>query len=424
LYSNKNKQAMTSWLDISADSDFSIYNFPYGVFSVADGERKAASALGDYIIDLDAFHKHGFFDSLALPDNVFVAETLNDFIKLGKPTTNGLRAILQKLFTEDRGINDKLSELTYKMSEVEMHLPVEIKDYTDFYSSREHATNVGTMFRGKENALMPNWLHLPVGYHGRASSIVVSGTDIKRPVGQMRPDKEQPPVFGASRLMDFELEMGFIIGKETKLGQRISTAEAEDHIFGLILFNDWSARDIQGWEYVPLGPFLGKNFGSTVAPWIVPLEALDHFKISGPEQEPKVLPYLEYQGDKRYDINLEVAIETAAGSETVISRSNFQYMYWNMCQQLAHHTINGCNVNVGDLYASGTISGETEDSYGSMLELTWRGSKPLKLEDGSERKFLQDGDSLILRGFGDKEGVRVGFGEARGKITPADPHTV
>jgi len=415
---------MTSWLDISADSDFSIYNFPYGIFSIADGERKAASALGDFIIDLDAFHKHGFFDSLALPGNVFVAETLNDFIKLGKPTTNGLRAILQKLFTEDHGINDKLSELTYKMSEVEMHLPVEIKDYTDFYSSREHATNVGTMFRGKENALMPNWLHLPVGYHGRASSIVVSGTDIKRPVGQMRPDKEQPPVFGASRLMDFELEMGFIIGKETKLGQRISTAEAEDHIFGLILFNDWSARDIQGWEYVPLGPFLGKNFGSTVAPWIVPLEALDHFRISGPEQEPKVLPYLEYKGDKRYNINLEVAIETAAGSETVISRSNFQYMYWNMCQQLAHHTINGCNVNVGDLYASGTISGETEDSYGSMLELTWRGSKPLKLEDGSERKFLQDGDSLILRGFGDKEGVRVGFGEARGKITPADPHTV
>jgi fumarylacetoacetase len=414
---------MTSWLDIATDSDFSIYNFPYGVFSVSDSKKRAASAIGDYILDLDAFHKQGYFDNLSLAPDVFISDTLNDFIKLGKATTNGVRSILQKLFTEDHGVKEKLSTLTFQRAEVEMHMPVEIKDYTDFYSSREHATNVGTMFRGKENALMPNWLHLPVGYHGRASSIVVSGTDIKRPMGQMRPDKEAPPVFGASRLMDFELEMGFIIGKETKLGQRISTTEAEDYIFGLILFNDWSARDIQGWEYVPLGPFLGKNFGSTVAPWIVPLEALDPFRINGPKQEPKILPYLEYQGDKRYNINLEVSILTEAGSETIISKSNFKYMYWNMCQQLAHHTINGCNVNVGDLYASGTISGTTEDSFGSMLELTWRGSKPLTLEDGTERKFLQDGDSLILRGHGEKDGIRVGFGESRGKVIPADTYT-
>ncbi|HMR44911.1 MAG TPA: fumarylacetoacetase, partial [Saprospiraceae bacterium] len=307
----------------------------------------------------------------------------------------------------------------YPMAQVNMLMPVNVGDYTDFYSSIEHATNVGIMFRGKENALMPNWKHLPVGYHGRASSIVVSGTPIHRPCGQTMPDGAESPVYGPSRQMDFELEMGFIVGKNSDLSTQISTQKAEDYIFGMVLFNDWSARDIQKWEYVPLGPFLGKNFGSTVSPWVVTLEALEPFRVQGPEQEPEVLPYLQFSGKKNYDINLEVSIQPESGAAQTISRSNFKYMYWNMCQQLAHHTVNGCNVRVGDLYASGTISGPTEDSYGSMLEIAWKGTKPVKMPDGSERKFLLDGDTVIMKGWAEKKGIRIGFGAAVGKILPA-----
>jgi fumarylacetoacetase len=294
-----------------------------------------------------------------------------------------------------------------------------VGDYTDFYSSREHATNVGMMFRDPSNALLPNWLHLPVGYHGRASSIVVSGTNLHRPKGQIRPNQEEPPIYSASRQLDFELEVAFVVGKSTALGSSVSTEAAEDYIFGLALFNDWSARDIQSWEYVPLGPFLGKNFGSTLSPWIVTLEALELVRVPGPKQDPKVLPYLEYSGDKSFDLNLDVVIKTEKGDEKNVCRSNFKYMYWTMVQQLAHHTVNGCNLRVGDLCASGTISGPTPDSYGSMLEISWKGTKPVQMPDGSERKFINDGDSVIMRGWGERNGIRIGFGTCEGKVLPA-----
>jgi fumarylacetoacetase len=299
---------------------------------------------------------------------------------------------------------------------VQMHLPVKVGDYTDFYSSIEHATNIGTMFRDPDNALLPNWKHLPVGYHGRASSISVSGENVHRPKGQVVLAPNTPPVFQASTRVDFELEMGFIIGKATQLGDSVSTADAEDYIFGKVLFNDWSARDVQKWEYVPLGPFLAKSFASSMSPWVVTLEALEPFKIDGPTQDPSVLPYLNFEGLKNYDINLEVAIAPKNCSETVVSQSNFKYMYWNMTQQLAHHTVNGCNLNVGDLMASGTISGKSPDSYGSMLELAWAGSKPVELTEGGTRKFVQDHDTVIMRGHCQKGTIRVGFGDVKSTL--------
>jgi len=300
-----------------------------------------------------------------------------------------------------------------------MLMPVHIPNYTDFYSSREHATNVGTMFRDPNNALLPNWLHLPVGYHGRASSIVVSGTPLHRPKGQTKADDQPLPSFGPSRLLDFELEVGFVVGKETQLGDSISTANAEEYIFGLLLFNDWSARDVQKWEYVPLGPFLAKNFGSSVSPWIVTLEALEPFRVASPAQEPTPLPYLQFEGQKNYDIQLEVDITAENGATKTVSKSNFKYMYWNMCQQLAHHTVNGCNVEVGDLYASGTISGPEKDSYGSMLEISWGGKNPIAMPDGTERKFILDNDTVIIKGHCVKDNIRVGFGQVSNKILPA-----
>ena len=297
-----------------------------------------------------------------------------------------------------------------------MHMPIKVGDYTDFYSSIEHATNIGTMFRNPKNALLPNWKHLPVGYHGRASSIVVSGEEINRPKGQVLINNSENPIFQESSRVDFELEMGFIIGKNSKLGYSISTKNAEDYIFGKVLFNDWSARDIQKWEYVPLGPFLAKSFASSISPWVVTLEALEPFRVAGPKQTPKVLPYLNFNGDKNYDINLEVSIQPEQHKETTVSVSNFKFMYWNMCQQLAHHTSNGCNLNVGDMMASGTISGKDEKSYGSMLELSWAGSKPVDLGSGNSRKFIEDNDTVIIKGYCKKEEVRVGFGEVRTKI--------
>jgi len=306
------------------------------------------------------------------------------------------------------------------MDSVEMLMPVHIPNYTDFYSSIEHATNVGTMFRDPEKALLPNWKHIPVGYHGRASSITPSGTPITRPKGQTKAPDATAPSFGPTKRLDFELEMAFIVSKETDLGTSVSTANAEDYIFGLVLFNDWSARDVQVWEYVPLGPFLAKNFASSISPWIVTLDALEQFKIDGPKQDPQVLPYLEYEGSKNFDINLEVSITPERSSSKVVSISNFKYMYWNMYQQLAHHTVNGCNLKVGDMYASGTISGPTPDSYGSMLELAWKGTKPLEMADGSKRSFIEDGDTVIMKGYAEKDGVRVGFGEVSSKVLPTD----
>ncbi|GMN06042.1 fumarylacetoacetase [Croceitalea sp. MTPC5] len=403
-------------IDIPKNSDFSIHNIPFGIFSTEDRSPRAGVAIGDHILDLAALAELDVFD---FNTAVFEKETLNDFISLGKEITKKVRLDIQHWLQDENSILASKSELFIKQVDAQMHMPVYIGDYTDFYSSIEHATNVGKMFRDPENALLPNWKHIPVGYHGRASSIVVSGEPIHRPKGQTIPVGADKPVFGPTQRLDFELEMGFITGKNTNLGESVLTSEAEEYIFGLVLLNDWSARDIQKWEYVPLGPFLAKNFASHISPWIVTLEAFETFKVPGPKQEPEVLPYLQYEGLKNYDINLEVAISPEGSEEQTVCHSNFKYMYWNMAQQLAHHTVNGCNINIGDLYGSGTISGKDENSYGSMLELAWMGTKPLKMKDGSERKFINDGDTVTMRGFAEKDGKRVGFGEVSAKILPA-----
>ena len=413
----QNKQ---SWVEVAPNSDFSIHNLPYGIFEAKGRGPRVGVAIGDFILDLYAVARLGLLDDLNIPSMVFQQPVLNDFIALGKPYWTSLRAKLTALLSSD---NEELKpyaeQVLIDRMTATMHLPVQVGDYTDFYSSKEHATNVGTMFRGPENALMPNWRHLPVGYHGRASSIVVSGTPIHRPKGQTMPAGADVPVFGACRLLDFELETAFIVGKNTALGESIPIAEAEDAIFGVVLFNDWSARDIQKWEYVPLGPFLGKSFASSISPWIVTIDALEPFRIENYPQDVSVLPYLQSPANKRFDVSLEVTLKPQNGEEKVISRSNFKYMYWNMPQQLAHHTVNGCNVKVGDMCGSGTISGTTPDSYGSMLELSWRGERPIEMPDGSTRKFLQDYDTLTIRGYNEKDGIRVGFGEVIGQVLPA-----
>ena len=407
---------METWIDIPKNSDFSIHNIPFGIFSTKDSKKRVGIAIGDMILDLKLSSDLGVFDNLTFDFNVFENEYFNDFISLGKSITNNVRLIIQKELSDSSSVLKNQSNLLIKQSDAEMHLPLKIGDYTDFYSSIEHATNIGSMFRDPSNPLLPNWKHMPVGYHGRASSIIVSGIDIYRPKGQVLfPDKKTPS-FQLSSRVDFELEMGFVIGKNSNLGESISTSEAEDYIFGKVLFNDWSARDIQKWEYVPLGPFLGKSFASSMSPWVVTLEALDLFRIDGPEQNPKVLPYLQYKGLNNYDINLEVVIHPDNSKESIVSSSNFKYMYWNMSQQLAHHTINGCNLNIGDLMASGTISGKDKGSYGSMLELSWGGKKPVILDDGNSRVFINDNDTVIMRGYCEKNGKRVGFGEVRTKL--------
>jgi len=398
-------------IDIPENSDFSVHNIPFGIFSTKDRSPRVGVAIGEHILDLAAVAE---LDVFAFNTAVLEKDTLNDFISLGKEITSNVRTNIQQWLQDDKSVLAGKPELFVKQSEAQMHMPVCVGDYTDFYSSIEHATNVGKMFRDPENALLPNWRHIPVGYHGRASSIVVSGEPIVRPKGQTIPKDAKQPIFGPTQRLDFELEMGFVVGKDTKIGESVSTKEAEDYIFGLVLFNDWSARDIQKWEYVPLGPFLAKNFASSISPWIVTLDALEPFRVAGPKQEPEVLPYLQYEGNKNYDIHLEVGI-----NDTTVCQSNFKYMYWNMAQQLAHHTVNGCNVHIGDMMASGTISGKDENSYGSMLELAWMGTKPVQLNDGSERKFIHNGDTVRMRGYAQKEDIRVGFGEVSTKVLPA-----
>jgi len=407
---------MQSWIKIDQNSDFSIYNLPFGIFSEADHIKRVGVAIGDKIVDVYAAFELGVFKDLNFDITVLESNYLNDFIALGKSTTVKIREYIQAELCNENSVLKLHPSVFIKQSSVQMHLPVKVGDYTDFYSSIEHATNIGTMFRDPDNALLPNWKHLPVGYHGRASSIIVSGENVHRPKGQVVLAPNTAPVFQASTRVDFELEMGFIIGKSTKLGDSVSTDAADEYIFGKVLFNDWSARDIQKWEYVPLGPFLAKSFASSMSPWVVTLEALEPFKIDGPKQEPSVLPYLNFKGSKNYDINLEVSIQPENCKETVVSHSNFKYMYWNMNQQLAHHTINGCNLNVGDLMASGTISGKSPDSYGSMLELSWAGSKPVELLEGGTRKFIQDNDSVIMRGHCQKGEIRVGFGDVKSTL--------
>ena len=403
------------WLQVPDHSDFSFHNLPYGIFHTGDERPRAGVAIGDHIIDLSVAAELGLFGKARFFKKIFTQPTLNEFIALGKPVTNRIRRKIQDWLRPSETPKNAARILCERKSAV-MLMPLRVPNYTDFYSSIEHATNVGRMFR-PDNPLLPNWRWLPVGYHGRASSIVVSGTPIRRPWGQVLPKGEETPVYAASKQLDLELEMAFVIGKDSELGQPISIENADEYIFGLVLFNDWSARDIQRWEYVPLGPFLGKNFGSSVSPWIVPLEALKPFRVKGPKQQPAPLEYLKQTGKQQYDITLEVAIIPAGTQqETVISRSNTRYLYWSMAQQLAHHTVNGCNVQVGDLMASGTISGPTPDSYGSLLELSWGGQKPVHLPGDITRTFLEDGDTLTMRAVAVKNGVRVGFGEVAGKI--------
>ena len=416
-----NDPKLKSWVNIPKDSDFPIQNLPFGIFKTKYLSAVAGVAIGEHVLDLVYLHEHGYLDGLALPAGIFNQKYLNDFFALGKAKIREVRNRVSVLLRHD---NNELTIAAREialvpMTEVQMLLPVRIGNYTDFYSSEEHAFNAGSMFRDPKNALLPNWKHLPVGYHGRASSIVISGTPLHRPKGQIKPPESEIPVFCPTRKLDFELEVAFITCGENKLGQRISTAQAEEYIAGFVLFNDWSARDIQQWEYVPLGPFLSKNFGSTISPWVVTLDALEPFRVDGPVQNPHVLPYLAYEGKKNFDIRLEVLIQPEHSEPTIVSRTNFKYMYWNVNQQLAHHTINGCNIQVGDLYASGTISGPSPGTFGSMLELTWNGGRPLNMPDGSERRFIEDGDMVLMRGYAEREGVRLGFGLCSGKILPA-----
>ncbi len=416
-----NHPSLKSWVEVPKGSDFPIQNLPFGIFKTKYLSPVAGVAIGQHVLDLVYLHENAYLDGLGLPAGVFNQKYLNDFFALGRKTITAVRNRVSELLRHD---NDEMTAAAREialvpMAEVQMLMPVRVSNYTDFYSSEEHATNVGSMFRDPKNALLPNWKHLPVGYHGRASSIVVSGTDLHRPKGQIKPADAELPVYCPSRKVDFELEVAFITCTETKLGSSITTQQAEEHIAGLVLFNDWSARDIQQWEYVPLGPFLSKNFGSTLSPWVVTLDALEPFRVKGPEQLPHVLPYLSYEGARNFDIQLEVLLQAGKAEPTTVSRSNFKYMYWNMCQQLAHHTVNGCNIQVGDVYASGTISGPSPGSYGSMLELTWNGQKPLSMPDGTARQFIEDGDTVLIKGFAEKEGVRIGFGECKGRILPA-----
>lgn len=418
-----NNPALKSWVNVPAGSDFPIQNLPLGVFKTSSLSARVGVRIGDHVLDLKTLYVLGYLDNLHFDATDFDTDSLNNLMAKGKQGTRDLRNRISNLLD---ATNDELQKNTHHAEQVLIPnksiislMPIKIGDYTDFYSSREHATNVGTMFRDPNNALLPNWLWIPVGYHGRASSVILSGQNIHRPKGQIKPDPEKDPIYAPCRNLDFELETAFITYDGKPLGDSITPNEAEDFIFGMVLFNDWSARDIQTWEYVPLGPFLSKNFASSISAWVVTLDALQAFKVAGPEQHPEVLSYLEFEGDKSYDINLEVLIQPENGTENLICESNFKYMYWNMAQQLAHHTVNGCNVRCGDLMGSGTISGPTPNSYGSMLELAWKGTKPLQMNDGTERKFIQDNDTVIMRGYCENNGVRLGFGEVAAKILPA-----
>jgi fumarylacetoacetase len=409
------------WLPIPPNSDFTIANLPFGIFSTADNpEPRVGVAVGEQILDMVMASNWALFDHFLdwNQKKAFEQPYLNDFIRLGRPVWQEVRRVLQHELTTPNAALRQIERYAFvPQREAIMHMPVQIGDYTDFYSSIDHATNVGKMFRDPANALLPNWRHLPVGYHGRASSVVVSGTPIRRPQGQMMPKGATEPVFGPSRRLDFELETAFIIGKDTPLGTSVGTADFDEHVFGMVLFNDWSARDIQGWEYVPLGPFLGKSFASSMSPWVVTMAALAPFRVAGYVQQPTPLPYLQDSNPTpNLDIHLEVGLTLANSSETIISRSNQRFLYWSQAQQLAHHTINGCNLRLGDLMASGTISGPDRASWGSLLELSWGGAEPITLADGQVRSFLEDGDTLTLRGWAGEGDRRVGFGEVVGRI--------
>lgn len=419
-----NNPTRKSWLNVADNCDFPIQNIPFGVFITRDDIITIGTRIGEYAIDLGAFHQLGYFEGIPLTDDMFMQDSLNDFISDGRKTWRLVRNRIAEVFdAKNASLRDNLKHrevIIFDVNEVEMLLPISVGDYTDFYSSKEHATNVGVMFRGADNALMPNWLHMPIGYHGRSSSVVVSGTKIRRPYGQSLPNGETQPIFGPTKALDMELETAFITTDVNNLGEPVSVDEASEYIFGMVLLNDWSARDIQKWEYVPLGPFLGKSFASSMSPWIITMDALEPFKCEGPKQETELLPYLQQKTTiNSYDIKLQAAVETENGDLNLLTTSNFKYLYWTMAQQLAHHTSNGCNVRAGDLMGSGTISGPTKNSYGSMLELTWGGKEPITLKDGTTRTFFNDGDNVIIRGYCKNDKVRIGFGKCTGKIMPA-----
>ena len=415
-----------TWLEVHENSDFPIQNIPFGIFLRPDDLITAGTRIGDYAIDLAALHSLGYFKGIDLDPDIFAQDTLNEFISLGRTTWRKVRNRISDIFLDSTtSLKDNSADrekVLFSITDVEMQLPVQVGDYTDFYSSKEHATNVGKIFRDPENALLPNWLHIPVGYHGRSSTIIQSGIPVRRPWGQIKEKDAENPIFRPSKMLDYELEMAFITSDANKRGKSVPIDETEKHIFGMVLLNDWSARDIQAWEYVPLGPFLGKNFATTISPWIITLDALQPFKTDSPAQdEPKPLPYLQAADSKySYDIHLEAHIKTENGDFQRITKTNFKYMYWTMAQQLAHHTVNGCEVRSGDLLGSGTISGTTPDSFGSMLELSWRGQRPIPLDNGEIRSFLEDGDTLKITGYGEANGIRIGFGECTGKILPAN----
>ena len=412
-----------SWLSVPENSDFPIQNIPFGVFLTKENIVTVGTRIGDYAIDLGALQQMNYFSGIELTDDMFMQDTLNDFISDGKKTWRLVRNRIGDIFDENNPKlrdNEKHKDIViFNISDVEMQLPVLIGDYTDFYSSKEHATNVGKMVRDPENALLPNWLHIPVGYHGRSSTIIPSGIPVHRPIGQTLPHGENTPVIGPSRCVDFELETAFITTDANIMGEMIPINEAEDYIFGMVLLNDWSTRDIQKWEYMPLGPFLSKSFATSISPWIVTMDALEPFRAASPKQNPSPLPYLQQKGKHSFDIQLEVSIQPEEVEiPTVVSKSNFKHLYWTMNQQLTHHTSNGCRVNSGDMMGSGTISGPTKESYGSMLEITWGGKEPIRLNDGIERKFINDNDTVIMKGFCKNSQVRIGFGDVTSKLLP------
>ena len=412
-----NNTERKSWINYDNNCDFPIQNIPFGVFKTNQKDYHIATIIGETVISIKNLEKEGYFNEINLLKHTFQEPNLNKFLEHDKSIWREVRNKIAEIFDLKNNFKTKILNQNILFDKnVEMVLPVKIGDYTDFYSSKDHATNVGKMFRDPENALLPNWLHIPVGYHGRSSSIVISGTDVKRPSGQILNKESNKPIFSKSKLLDFELEMAFITGKSNKLGESIDIKKAEDYIFGLCLFNDWSARDIQKWEYVPLGPFLGKSFNSSISPWIVTLDALEPFRIAGEKQEPEVLDYLKFNGNKNFDVELEVQIKSLKSDPTTVSKSNFKYMYWNMAQQLTHHAINGCNIKAGDLMASGTISGPNKSEFGSMLEISWAGKESIYLNNGEERKFLKDGDTVIMKGYSQNKDVRIGFGQLRNKI--------
>jgi fumarylacetoacetase len=418
-----NDPKLRSFIPVDPESDFPIQNLPYGVFSAKGLAPRVGVAIGDHVLDLWELAQACRID--VHEPAVFAAPTLNAFMALGPKVWSTTRARISELLREDHPELRDNSELRQQalvpMKEVKLHLPLAVSGYTDFYSSKEHATNVGVMFRGKDNALQPNWLHMPIGYNGRASTVVVSGTKVRRPRGQLKPPNAEAPSFGPCKRLDFELEMGVVVGQSSPIGEMLSEAQAEAMIFGFVLLNDWSARDIQQWEYVPLGPFQAKAFATSISPWVVTREALEPFRLQGPAQDPAPLPYLRQTQPNNYDLELDVSLRAAQmNAAQSICRTNFKYMYWSSVQQLVHHASSGCAMSIGDLLGSGTISGPEKHQRGSLLEISWNGSEPIELQGDVKRTFLEDGDSLVMRGWCQGNGYRVGFGEVEGTILPAE----